>query len=151
MTNVEEESKKFWESIEREKGGKVKFFTFATYLGESGGKQVSLGGLIYIIKNTVYFEDFEKENWFAKIFARHQKWEKTQFSFDKKNIQEIKIISKGNALNCIGGFIDEAETKSLSKIFSALFQSVVQIRLKSTGSLFFDIMRDKDFLKALSQ
>jgi hypothetical protein len=48
-------------------------------------------------------------------------------------------------------FINEAETKSLSKIFAALFQSVVQIRLKSTGSLFFDIMRDKDFLKALSQ
>ena len=151
MTNVEDEAKKFWQEIEKQRGGKVNFFTFATFLGESGGKQVTLGGLLYVVKDIVYFEDFEKENWFAKIFSRRQKWEKTEFSFDKKKIIEIRLVSKGAALNCIAGYINEAETKPISKLFAALFQSVVQIRLKSRGSLFFDIMRNKEFLKALSK
>ena len=149
MTHVEDEAKKFWEDIEKERGGKVTFFTFATFLGESRGKQVTLGGLLYVVKDIVYFEDFEKENWFAKLLSRKQKWEKTEFSFSKKNIVEVRLVSKGAALNCVGGYIDEAETRPISKIFAALFQSVVQIRLKSRGSLFFDIMRNKDFLKAL--
>jgi hypothetical protein len=151
MVNVEDEAKKFWDEIEKQRGGKVKFYTFATFLGETGGRQVALGGLMYIIKDMIYFEDFERENWFAKIFARKQKWEKTELSFREKNIEEIRLVSKGTALNCIGGFIDEAETKPISKIFAALFQSVVQIRLKSQGSLFFDIMRKKEFINAVSR
>jgi hypothetical protein len=150
MSNVEDEAKNFWENIERQKGGKVTFFTFATFLGESGSRQVSLGGLLYIVGDMVYFEDFEKENWIAKIFTRKQKWEKTEFSFRTGNLSEVRLVSKGTALNCIAGYLDEADTKPVSKVFAALFQPVIQIRLKGQGSLFFDIMRKKEFLDALA-
>jgi len=149
MKNTEEDSKKFWEEVGNKKGGKVGFYTFANFLGESGGKPVSLGGLIYTVDDIIYFEDFEKDNWFAKIISRRQKYEKTEFSLRKEDIEEVKIISKSSALNCISGLIEDTGTKPFAKILAILFQSVIQIRLKSTGSFFFDIMRDKDFIKAL--
>ena len=149
--NVEEDAKQFWEQKEKEKGGKVHFYTFATFLGRSGEKPLTLGGLIYTIDGTVYFEDFEKDSWFAKLVSRKSKYEKTEFSFNIQDIEEIKIVSKNSALNCISGFIDEKDTKQFSRFFSMLFQSAVQLRLNSGISLFFDIMRDKDFIRALRQ
>lgn len=149
MNATTEESKKFWEEKEKEKGGKVLFFTFATFLGKTDDKQMTLGGLLYIVDDRVYFEDFEKDNWFAKITSRKKNYEKTEFSFDISDIDETKIVLKGNALNCIAGNINDGDTKSVSNILKALFQSAVQVRLKKSYSYFFDIMRDNDFLKAL--
>ena len=54
----------FWKEREDEKGGKIQFNTFATFIGRSGEKKVDLGGLVYLINNIVYFEDFEKDNVF---------------------------------------------------------------------------------------
>ena len=122
---VEEDAQQFWTEKEREKGGKVGFYTFATFLGRSGDKPLSLGGLIYTIDETVYFEDFEKDSWFAKIISRRQKYEKTEFSFDIKDIEEVKIVSKNSALNCVSGFIDENETKPFSRLFALLVQSAI--------------------------
>jgi hypothetical protein len=58
----DDESKKFWEEREKDKGGKLGFFTFATYMGISSEKPVNTGGLLYTIDRKIYFEDFEKEN-----------------------------------------------------------------------------------------
>ena len=59
MRDVQNEAKKFWEEKEAEKGGKVSFYTFATFLGRSSDRHVTNGGLIYRIGERVYFEDFE--------------------------------------------------------------------------------------------
>ncbi len=149
MNTTTEESKKFWEEKEKEKGGKVHFFTFATFLGKTNDKQVTLGGLLYIVDYRVYFEDFEKDNWFAKIITKKKNYEKTEFSFNISDINDTRIVSKGSTLNCIAGNINDEDTKSVSNILKTLFQSAVQIRLKKGYSYFFEIMRDRDFLKAL--
>jgi hypothetical protein len=41
VKTTDDESRKFWEEKEKEKGGKVGFFTFATFLGISSEKQVN--------------------------------------------------------------------------------------------------------------
>jgi hypothetical protein len=147
--NSSEEAENFWAEKEQEKGGKVRFFTFATYMGSTGGRPTSLGGLLYIIDEQLYFEDFEKDNWFAKIISRKKNYEKTELDFGVDDITEIKTISKSSALNCIAGIIKDEDTKSVSIVTKALFQSIVQIRLKNSISHFFDIMRDKEFVAAL--
>jgi len=151
MKTEEDDSKRFWEEKEREKGGKVSFFTFATFIGTSLEKPVNTGGLLYTIEKSVYFEDFEKENWFAKILSRKQKYVKTEFNFKKEDIEEIKRVSKNTALNCISGIVMDTDTKPLSKVFTFMLQSVVQIRLKMGYSLFLEIMREGDFLAALEK
>jgi hypothetical protein len=149
MNSVDEESKLFWKQIEEQKDGKVIFFTFATFLGRSGTKPVTLGGLLYKINEQMYFEDFEKDNWFAKIISKKQKYEKTEFSFSIADIENIKVVTKGSALNCVSGIIKDSDTKPLSNIMAVLFQSVVQVLLQNGTSLFFDIMREKEFIKAI--
>ncbi len=149
MKDVENEAKKFWEEKEAEKGGKVTFYTFATFLGRSSDRQVTNGGLIYIIDDRIYFEDFEKENWLLKLVSRKQKYEKTEFSIKSGDISLTRIVSRNSALNCIAGYCESSETKELST-FSKLFaKPVVQIMMKNGSSLFFDIMRASDFIRAL--
>jgi hypothetical protein len=151
VKTTEDESRKFWEEKEREKGGKVTFFTFATFWGISSEKQVNTGGLLYTIDGTIYFEDFERENWFSKILGKRQKWEKTEFAVKKKDIVEFKKVSKNSALNCITGLVPDTETKTVSQVFQFLAQSVLQIRLRRGFSLFLDVMREKDFLSAVKE
>lgn len=146
---VNEDSRIFWAEREKKGRGKVKFFTFTTFIGRSKQKPLNLGGLIYIINKKVYFEDFEKDSWFAKIISKKQAYQKTQFSFSIKDISKIKSVSKGSALNCISGIIDESATRELSSILKLLFQSITQIQLKGGYSLFFDIMREKEFVNAI--
>ncbi|HEB30848.1 MAG TPA: hypothetical protein ENI15_08250 [Spirochaetes bacterium] len=143
------ESENFWAEKEKEKGGKVRFFTFATFIGNTGGRPATLGGLLYLIDERLYFEDFEKDNWFAKIVSSKKNYEKIELEIDSKDIEEIKTISKSTALNCIAGIIKDEDTKPVSIVTKALFQSIVQIRMKNSISYFLDIMRDKEFVAAL--
>jgi hypothetical protein len=151
VKTTDEDSRKFWEEKEREKGGKIGFFTFATFLGISSEKQVNTGGLLYTIDGKIFFEDFERENWFSKILAKRQKWEKTELNVEKSDIAELKRISKNSALNCITGLTTDTDTRPVSRLFQFLAQSVLQIRLKRGYSLFFDIMREKDFIAAVQE
>jgi hypothetical protein len=148
---TDDESRQFWAEREKQKGGKISFFTFATFLGRSGDKHRNLGGLLYLINNTLTFEDFEKENWLLKILNRKRDYEKTEFEIKKDDIVETKLVSKNTALNCISGFIDDVDTKTLSGIGSLFLQKVFQIRIKRGYSLFFEIMRAKEFLAATAK
>jgi hypothetical protein len=146
IETTDNESRQFWEEREKEKGGKVSFFTFATFLGRSGDKQLNLGGLLYLINKTLTFEDFEKENWLLKILNRKREYEKTKFEIKKDDIVETKLVSKNTALNCISGFVDDADTKTLTGVGGLFLQKVFQIRMKGGYSLFFEIMKIKEFL-----
>jgi len=149
MKDVESEARRFWEEKEAEKGGKVTFYTFATFLGRSSDRQVTNGGLVYIIDDNIFFEDFEKDNWLVKLVARKQKYEKTEFSVKKGEISLSRIVTRNSALNCIGGFCESLETKELSVFMKLFSKPVVQIVMKNGSSLFFDMMRGQDFIKEL--
>jgi hypothetical protein len=151
MRDMEEEARNFWKDKEAEKGGKVNFYTFATFLGRSADRQVTNGGLIYTIDDRVYFEDFEKESWLIKLISKKQKYEKTEFSFDISDINRSKIISRNSALNCIAGYVDSENTRILSPLMKLFSKPVVQIVMKNGTSMFFDIMRAGDFINTLNK
>ncbi|MBN2324498.1 MAG: hypothetical protein JXQ30_12245 [Spirochaetes bacterium] len=143
------DAQKFWAEREKEKGGKVRFFTFATLIGKSHDAAVNLGGLLYIIDNTVIFEDFEKDNWIYKIMNRKRSYEKTEFDLKVDDIAEIKLVSKNAALNCISGILPDTATKPLGGLTLLFTQKVFQLRLKSGYSLFFEIMNAKEFEESI--
>ena len=140
---------KFWAEREKEKGGKIRFFTFATLLGQSGDTAVNLGGLLYIIDGTIIFEDFEKDNWLYKILNRKKKYEKTEMDLKTNDIVEVRIVSKNTALNCISGFFPDTDTKPLGGFKLIFTQKVFQLRMKDGYSLFFEIMKAKEFGEAM--
>jgi hypothetical protein len=150
MKDVEQEAREFWAKKEEEKGGRVTFYTFATYLGRWSDRHVALGGLIYTIKNSIYFEDFEKENWMLRIIQRKSKYEKTEFHVDMDDISGTKITSRNSALNCIEGFVGPENTKTLAPLMKLFVKPVVQINLKNGSALFFEIMKAGEFIKSLN-
>jgi len=149
MKFANEETRKFWDQREKEKGGKLGFFTFATFLGRSNDRSVNLGGLLYQIGNGLYFEDFEKDNWLLRIMGRKEKYEKTEFGIVFDEIEEIKTVSKSNALNSIQGFISDRELKPVSRFVKIFSQPVTQIKMRKEYSFFFEIMRYQEFLKSV--
>jgi hypothetical protein len=147
----EDEARAFWEEKEKEKGGKVRFYTFATYYGRSGGRPSSLGGLLYLVKDRLYFEDFEKESWLLKIMNRKSTYEKTEFFINTPDITLSRVTSRGSALNCIEGFIEPENTKSVTGIVQWFVKPVLQISLKNGTAHFFEIMKMGRLLELLPQ
>lgn len=59
MDEVEE----FKKEREEQFGGQIRFMSYARYLGEAGdGQVVNIGGILFIINDTIHFEDFESQN-----------------------------------------------------------------------------------------
>jgi hypothetical protein len=83
-----------------------------------------------------------------KILTRKKTYEKTEFDIQKNDIVETKLVSKNTALNCISGIIEDTDTKPLGGLQHFLYQKVFQLRLKSGHSLFFEIMKAKEFIAA---
>ena len=149
MKDIESEAREFWAEKERERGGTIGFYTFATYLGMSDDRAVSLGGLLYTVNGKIYFEDFEKENWLLKLVNKKQKWGKTEFSVRTEDISCIRVVNRGSAMSCTGGRLSGEETKPLSPFMRIFTKPVAQLLLHNGSSLFFEIMRLGDFIKAV--
>ena len=149
MRDTQEEAREFWAGKEEERGGKVDFYTFATFLGMSDDRNSMLGGLLYTIDGKIYFEDFEKENWILKVIGRKQKWEKTEFTIKSDEIARVKVVLRGSALSCIGGRLNGEETKAVSPFMRIFTKPVVQLLMKNGASYFFEIMQLGDFMRAV--
>jgi hypothetical protein len=141
----------FWTEIEEKHGGKVTFFTFTKFLGRSQASPENLPGLLYIINNVLYFEDFEKDNMLAKLIGRKKKFEKTEFNIALDRLSRSQIVLRGQALNCIAGMVAGENIRPISK-FRAFFSTpVYQLMFEDGESFFFEqVMDQKQFFKALS-
>ncbi len=141
----------FWEEIEEKRGGKVRFFTFSKFIGRSASSMENLPGLLYVVNNIVYFEDFEKDNMLAKIIGRKKKYEKTEFNFSIEDVEKIQFVSQGNALKCISGLIAGQEIKGMGRFSKVFTNPVYQIILGNGESVFFEqVMDEKAFVEIFS-
>ena len=147
----EESPADFWRKTGEKRGGEIGLFTFATFLGRSGDGLLGLPGLLYTVEEKIWFEDFERDNWLAKIIGSRQKYEKTEFCFDKSEVVFTRIVSRGSAYKCIGGAAAPSSLHPMSP-FARLFAShAVQVGLKDTSSIFMEIMREMDFRSFLER
>jgi hypothetical protein len=140
----------FWRQTAERRGGEIRFFTFATLVGRSGGSFLNFPGLLYLVGDFFWFEDFERENWLSKIFASRTKWEKTELSFSKSEVQFTRIVARGGAARCISGAIPPEKVASAS-VFTMIFSSpLIQVGLKDGSAIFFEILQRKEFLAHLT-
>jgi hypothetical protein len=143
--------REFWAEIEERHGGKVRFYTFTRFIGRSQAQMVNLPGLLYIINNILYFEDFEKDSMLAKLISRKSKYEKTEFSIPLERIEKKQIVSKNQAMNCIGGMVAGQDLQPVSMLQKLFATPVYQIHLDDGESIFFEqVMDQKKFMDALS-
>ncbi len=141
----------FWQKTAQKRGGEIGLSTFATYHGRSGDKYLGLPGLMYTVGNTVWFEDFQKDNWLSAILdPRKKSYVKTEFEFSKLDVAFIRLVSFPNALQCIKGGANPNKLPTISSLAKFFSTTVVQISFTQGHSLFFEIMKREemiDFLK----
>lgn len=141
----------FWQKTGEKRGGTVGLFTFATLLGRSGDAPLGLPGLLYTVGDTVWFEDFEKDNWLARIIGSRQKYEKTELSFIKGEVEFTRIVSRGAAYRCIVGKVAPQSVPGLPPLLRMFVSHAVQVGLRSSSSVFLEIMREADLLQFLGK
>jgi hypothetical protein len=140
----------FWRETARKRGGDVTFFTFATLVGRSGSALLNFPGLLYKSGETFWFEDFERDNWLAKILSSRRKYEKTELSFAAAEVQFVRLVSRMSAARCVGGAVAPQQLAPAT-VFARLFSTpVTQVGLRDGSSLFFEIMQRKEFAAQLT-
>ncbi|MBN2659323.1 MAG: hypothetical protein JXR86_19870 [Spirochaetales bacterium] len=145
-----DEAEEFKREREEQFGGKIRFMSYARYVGEAGGtKPLNIGGLLFVINDTIHFEDFESQNSLMSLMGQKKKYTKTEFSIELGDISVLKEVREKNANECVSGVIHENGILNAPGGLAALFfKSVVQLVLNNKPSLFFDFL-DKEGFKTV--
>jgi hypothetical protein len=128
------------------RGGEIGFITYALLLGRSGGKPLGLGGLLYTVGDTVWFEDFERDNWFSRIIANKSRYEKTELSFARSEVAFTRAVSRSSAERCMGGRCAPESLPAQTALAAFFSSTVTQVHLRDGSSLFFEVMLRKEFM-----
>ena len=146
----EEDPAEFWRETAARRGGEIGFFTFATLLGKSGGTVLNLPGLLYMVGDTVWFEDFERDNWLSRILSSRQKYEKTELSFPVSEVKFTRVVSRAASARCIGGVV-APENLAPASFFTRVFSTpVAQVGLRDGSSIFLEVMLRKELFALLA-
>jgi len=146
----EEDPEEFWQHTAEKRGGKIGFLTFATLLGRSDDRPLDLPGLLYMVGDVVWFEDFERDNWLAKIIGGRRKYEKTELSFGRGEVTSSRLVSRSSAARCIGGALPADKLRPVSALARVLSTPVVQVSLANGTTLFFDMIRRAEFISQVA-
>ncbi|HET6451898.1 MAG TPA: hypothetical protein VFI08_11340 [Spirochaetia bacterium] len=146
----EENPEDFWKRTAERRGGEIGFLTFATLLGRSDDEPLDLPGLLYTVGEAAWFEDFERDNWLAKIIGGRRKFEKTEISFLRSEVQAAQLVARSAATRCIAGGLPAEEIRAISGVGKFFSTPVVQVRLAGGSSLFFDMIRRDLFISMVS-
>jgi hypothetical protein len=140
-----EDPGEFWRGVESRRGGKVRFLTFATLLGRSDGTRVDLPGLLYVVDDTIWFEDFEKDNWLARLFASHRAFEKTEISIAMGEVAGVRMVTRMAAARCLAGAARPAALRAASPLRQRFSVTVAELLLRNGSAVFFDVIKRAEF------
>jgi len=146
----EEDPEEFWRRTAEKRGGQIGFLTFATLLGRSGDRPLDLPGLLYTVGDVVWFEDFERDNWLAKIIGGRRKYEKTELSFVRGEVTSSRLVSRSSAARCIVGVLPADKLHAVSALARIFSTPVVQVSLANGTTLFFDMIRRAEFISQVT-
>lgn len=152
-TDQMKDAEQFKKEREEQWGGKIEYLSYVTLIGRASAEKVAnKGGLLYLIHDTLYFEDFESTGGLMVLFNQKVDYTKTEFSIDLKDITIVKEVKEKNAAACVCGFMDEQEILPFSGgLFTLFSKSVIQIIINNQPSVFFDILNKDDFKEMINQ
>lgn len=143
---MDEAREKFIKETEEKYNGKITYISFAKLLGFSiAGSHKNLNGLIYIINDIVYFEDFKPRPSPLMIYT-DKEFTKYEFSIPLKDIKSFLYIKESEALSCVRGAIKYTDiTPLVGKLKTHIFKGVSMLLTTKQSGIFFDITDYKNF------
>lgn len=148
-----DDAEQFKKDREEQYGGSIRFLSYATLIGRASEREYkNRGGILYLINDTLHFEDFERSTGLMILFNQKEKYTKTEFSIDLGKVSIVKEIKEKNAKYCVQGILDENEIlPAPSGLFSLLSKSVLQIMLNGEASLFLDLLDKEGFMSVVNE
>ena len=150
---MDQETKDFLDSLETENGGQIIFKTYAVLIGFSNGQNLNLGGLLYVINNTLYFEDFEKQGGlFGLMTSRKKKvYEKYKTSIDINSIENLYAVKINAAKAVAGGKLSHKKLTPVTGLQKKLFQTAVYISRAEEPGWLLEVIDDKKFITIIEE
>lgn len=147
------DAQKFRRDKEALLGGKIRFLTYTKYMGKAASqKMVNRGGVLFVIDDTIYFEDFERTGGMVLLLNKKEEYSKTEFSIKLDKITIVKKIKEKDAKHCIQGTIEENEIlPARTGIGSLFFQIVIQVFIEGQSSIFLDFLEPDGFIKLINE
>ena len=147
MAKKEQSAQEFLAELERKSGGSITWKTYAFYKGKTGGSEQNLGGLLYRVKDSLIFEDFESGRPMIRILTKPKPYEKTRFFIPLSALQEVRPVAAGLARKAIKGRRSPADVPALRGIDRFLFRRVEAL-ITDEGEAYFFELYDREGLNA---
>jgi hypothetical protein len=141
----------FWRQTGERRGGEVGYRTFATFLGIAGESPLGLPGLLYRVGDVLWFEDFEKDNWLARILSSKKSFQKTEVSFRVDEVAFTRVVSRRAASRAIAGSVAPGDLRPMPGLVRSFAASVLQVGLSNGTSLFFEVMLQAGLIAQLKK
>ena len=150
---MDQETKDFLHSLEQENGGQIIFKTYAVLIGFSNGENINLGGLLYIINNTLHFEDFEKKGGLFSLVSlkKSKSYKKYKTSIDISSINDLYSVKFTSAKAVTGGKISESQLRPVNGLKKKLFQTAVYLSRTGEPGWLLEVMDDNAFMDIISK
>ncbi len=152
---MDEDTIKFLSELEAKHGGTIEWRTYATWYGCDDGTIREYGVFLYKIKDTFYFEDFERFpmilGYKLKPKKNAPKYEKYERSFRAEHVVRVSSVTKSRASDCAQGLISAAAVTDagwFSKIFKQL---VTKVEMETGTTFFFELMDPKRFVREIDK
>ena len=109
----------FWRAKESEAQSRLVIASFATYIEGYPGLRGPIHGLLYLMENGFYFENFEKKDMWSTLFQKNRSFRKTYIRIPIKCIGEVSLFG----INING-------QKIVRKIFNILRKKIRGITIR---------------------
>lgn len=150
---MDDDTKAFLEEIEKRHGGKTTYRTYATWFCSNNGLSRDYGVFLYRIGDTFFFEDFERTPTFFGIVQRPKKnkepFIKYEDSFNKADIKRIDKVLRSKAEKNFGARLFPPIPPA-NGLQGALCKTLTQVVLNDGRIFYFELISEKEFLKALT-
>jgi len=87
-----EDINEFWRAKEKEAQSRLAIASFATYIEGYPGLRGPIHGLLYLMENGFYFENFEKKDMWSTLFQKNRSFRKTYIKVPIKSISEVSVF-----------------------------------------------------------
>ncbi len=144
---MNDESEKLIRELEEQNGGKIRYKTYALYIGRSGEGGREVGGLLYGIDDRLIFEDFERQqnSMLQLISTKKPEYEKFKLIIPTGQILSIRSVILNHAKAAISGRIQPAKVAEATGLRRMFGRNAVELQLSGGGALYLELFDVKGF------
>ncbi len=146
---LNEETEKFIRELEEKLGSPLGYRTFCTWYSDSEGNRRERGVFLCRYGDSIHYEDFEvRRDLIGDLLLGRRTSKEPYVKFERSIALSDIVSSRVVRLSAADKdpTVEHREAGALSRPFSRL---VVQLRLKDSRLLFFEVIDRNEFLKAL--